>query len=258
MASPVDICNQALGEIGARANVSAFTDPTPAAQACQLYYDAMRKMLIRTAPWNFSRKQDNLSLLNQASVSPGVPFSWMYEYLYPSDCLKFRYMLQQPDGWPFTSGSISPPLTGDTPLFPYYATSRRAKFLVSTDVDTNNIRRKVLLTNLPTPIGVYSYDCQDVDLFDASFTEALVAVLAEKFVMPLTGNVGMKGTFIQIAKERVTEARAADGNEDLPTTDITADWVVARGIPNAYGYWGQTGFGPGVTSEAWDNLSWGS
>ena len=257
MASPVDICNRALGEIGARTNVNAFTDPTPAAQACQLYYDSMRQMLLRTAPWNFARKQVNLSLLKDAT-SGTCPFPWMFEYLYPSDCLKFRYMLQMPNGWPFTAGATTPPQTGDTPLFPYYATSRRGRFLVSTDVDSNNIPRKVLLTNLPSPIGVYSFDCTDVNMFDSSFSEALVAVLAEKFVMPLTGNAGMKGTFIQIAKDRVIEARAADGNEDLPTTDINVDWLDVRGVPNAYGYWGQTGFGPGITCESWDSLSWGS
>jgi len=259
MASAVDLCNRALDDIGARSNIASLTEPSASALACQRNYDPLRRLLIRTAPWNFTRKQ--LALTQVGSATTGnCPFPWMYSYAYPSDCLKFRYMLQIPTGWPFPTTPDGVPQTGVADTFSYYPVSRRAKFLVSSDQDSNNIPRTILLTNLNQALGVYSWDCQDVNLFDSAFSEALVALLAEKLVMPLTGNVQMKGSWLQLAKDRVMEARVMDGNEGLPTTDHVPDWIQVRGMPT--GYWGAppfglNGFGNGIWSESWDSLSWG-
>jgi hypothetical protein len=256
--SPVDICQEALNEIGSRSTLTALNDPTPQAQACQRAYDPMRKALLRAAPWGFSRKQLFLTQLKNAASDASMPFPWMYEYGYPSDCLKMRYTLQVPNGYPFPTTVA--PATGDSLLFPVYPTSRRAKFLLSTDLDAYGKNQKVILSNLTQAIGVYSYDVQDPDLFDSMFWEALVALIAEKLIMPLTGNVGLKGQYLQIAKERVMEARAADGNEGLPTTDHTPDWIQVRGFMADWYYSGFPAFGGGLSGmygEGWDNLGWG-
>lgn len=256
MPSAIDLCNRALGEIAGQVSISSFSENSPAAFACSLNYDPMRQMLLRAAPWNFARRQLALSQLGTANDGT-VAFPWMFSYLYPSDCLRFRYMLQVPNGWPFPTSSAVPQ-TGE-PFFCYSA-SRRARFLPSGGQDANGNARKILLTNLSAAFGVYSYDCTDVSQFDASFSEALVSLLAEKLVMPVTGNAGLKGTFIQLAKDRVMEARVADGNEGLPTTDSTPDWMTVRGQPTQYygiGAYGATDAGLGIWSEPWGSLSWG-
>lgn len=255
MASMFDICNRALGEIGSRATLTSFSDGSPASFQCQLNYDKLRKLLIRCAPWNFTRRQVNLSLLGTAPEGL-VPFPWMFKYLYPPDCIKFRYMLEIPNGWPFPTGPDAPPQTGDN-FFICFPVSRRGRFLVANDVDENGRARKVLLSNVCQAIGVYSVDETNVDLFDAGFEDGLVALLAEKIVIPLTGNAGMKGSFMQIAKERVTEARAMDGNEALPNTDHVPDWIQARGYGSDNYYSGPTQFGPGIIGESWENGGWG-
>lgn len=253
MPSAIDICNRALAEIAGRVSINTFDDASPAAFACKLNYDPMRQMLIRCAPWNFTRKPITLTQVGTAALGT-VPFPWMFSYAYPADCLKFRYMLEIPWGWPFPTTPTSPPQTGDTAFFPYFPASRRAPFLMSSDQDSHGNPRRVLLTNLCQAIGTYSYDCTDVSQFDSTFEEALVAVLAEKLVMPVTGNAGLKGTFIQLAKDRVLEARVADGNEGLPTTDHVPDWIGVRGIPSAYPFYPQYG---GIMQGQWDSLSWG-
>lgn len=259
MTSPVDICNRALGEIAARVIINSFDDPGPAALAARLNYDTVRRKLLRTAPWNFARKQIALSQLNVASTPPGVPFPWVFEYAYPSDCVKFRYLLVMPEGWPFPVQPDAPPQVGTTPLFPYYPVSRRARYLESSDLDpSSNKQRKVLLSNAPCAIGVYSYDCSVCDQFDEAFTDALVAILAEKFIMPCTGNVQLKGSFYQLAKERIMDARVADGNEGLPTTDHTPDWISVREFSGDWYYSGMPPFGQGVLGCSWDNLEWGN
>lgn len=261
MASAIDLCNRVLLDIGARGNsvatIASFTEASAAARACQLNYDAMRKLLIRCAPWGCTRKQLPLDLLGDAA-SGTCPFPWLYEYAYPSDCLKFRYLLQIPQNWPFPSSPTVAPAVGDTLVTPYVSTTRRQRFLISSDLDPAGNARKVLLTNTNQALGVYSYDCTNVDQFDASFTEALVAMVAAKLVMPLTGNTGLMPTFMQIAKDRVVEARVADGNENLPTTDHTPDWIIARGFQADFYYSGYLQYGPGVLSESWDSLSWGA
>jgi len=127
------------------------------------------------------------------SVTPQsgtCPFPWLYEYAYPSDCLKFRYLLQIPQNWPFPSSPTVAPAVGDTLVTPYVSTTRRQKFLRYVGPRSSGQRSKGLLTNTNQALGVYSYDCTNVDQFDASFTEALVAMVAAKLVMPLTGNAG--------------------------------------------------------------------
>ena len=53
---PVDICNMALSEIGARVKITNLTTDTgPAAVHCNIWYDQLRKQLLRSAPWGFAR-----------------------------------------------------------------------------------------------------------------------------------------------------------------------------------------------------------
>lgn len=253
MPSAIDLCNRALGKIAGRVSINSFSDASPAAFACSLNYDPIRQALLRMAPWNFARRQVQLTQVGTA-IAGNVPFPWMFSYLYPQDCLKFRYMLEIPWGWPFPSGPTTPPQTG-SPLFNYFPASRRCEFLPGSDLDVGGNARRILLTNVCQSIGIYNYDVTDVSQFDPSFSEALVSVLAEELIMPVTGNVGMKGSFYQIAKDKVMEARAADGNEGLPTTDHVPDWIAVRGIPAPYPFYPMYG---GIFQTGWDTFHWGS
>lgn len=257
MPSAVDIANEALGEIGARVIINNFSDNTPAANACRLNYDKCRQMLLRCAPWGFARKSLSLSQLGSAANGT-AQFPWMFSYAYPPDCIKFRYTLEIPLNWPFPSNPVSPPVTGDTLAFPYYPVSRRHRFLLSGDQDGAGNARKIILSNLCQPIGVYNYDATDVTQFDVGFWEALVAMLCEKLIMPTTGNVGLKGSFIPIVEKRIIEAKAADGNEGVPTTDINVDWIQVRGFQGDYYYSGIPQYGSGILQSNWDDLAWGS
>lgn len=241
----VDICNRALGAIGARATISSLNDPVQAAIQCKLNYAAMRKMLLRSAHWGFARRQ--VALAQIGSLSAGTaPYPWLYEYSYPSDCLKVRYLVE-----PSPVPPSSLPTTGET-LLPY-TSSRQWRFLIGNDLDSGGNARRMVLTNLFQAFAVYTVDVTNTDLFDDSFTEALVAGLASKLVIPLTGNVAMRQSFINEATSAVINARVADGNEALPSTSHTPDWIQARGIPDYYAYGG----GPGILFSTYDTLSWG-
>ena len=240
------ICNRALAEIGSRSKLAALSDATPQANACSLFYDPLRKMLLRAAHWNFAKQQTNLTLLGTLSAGT-APFPWQFKYAYPSDCLKLRYILQPPPA----DGAVIP---SDGTMFysPWIFPSRDNTFAVASDFDENNNRRNVIDTNVCQALGVYTGDVTDPDLFDPLFTEALVASLALKLVIPMSGNVGMKQAWMALARDAVESARASDGNEAMPRVDTVPDWIEARGIPSPFYGWGN-----GTWWSSWDNLSWG-
>jgi hypothetical protein len=121
MSSPIDICNRALSDIGARANITSFSENSAAAQQCALWYDHLRKALLRGAHWNFARAQVELSPLGDLA-SGTSPYPWPFKYTYPPDALKVRYVL--------------PPTPASGSLDPLFCTpSRNNRFLPINDLD---------------------------------------------------------------------------------------------------------------------------
>lgn len=222
MTSPVDICNRALSEAGARSTITDVDDGSEEGTVCALWYDVMRRRLLRAAPWAFARKTFSLSQLGSA-LDNTAPYPWLYKYTYPADCLRLRYILPPtpPRGDTNVVGTLS-----DNPYFG--GPSRANRFIVANDTDAEGNNRRVVLANIQSAQAVYIRDEQNPDIFDDLFTGALEAALAAKFAIPLSGNVAMRAQFIQSASDAIIQARAAD-NEALPTVDHTPDWIEARG-----------------------------
>lgn len=82
MASVVGICNLALRLLGAR-RITALTDSTEEARACNDVYETLRDSLLRAHPWNFATVRASLAASTTAPA-------WGYEKSYPlpSDCLR--------------------------------------------------------------------------------------------------------------------------------------------------------------------------
>lgn len=239
----VDLCNLALSEMGARASIVDLNENSKEAKACKLHYDQVRNELLRAAHWGFARSQKALTQLGTASEETSQ-HPWLYMYAYPADCIKMRYLMQTPTvntagaevvlvGDQFNGGVIPGP-------------SRANRFLIG-----NNGTQRVVLTNVQAAIGVYTGDITNPALFDEGFAQAVVASLAAKLCIPISGNAGIKAQFEQLAFRRVQEARAADGNEALASTDHVPDWIRGRTgsltADQAPGFW----YAP------WDSLSWG-
>jgi len=247
MTTDVDIVNLAISEIGKGPLITALDQSSPAAIQASLQYNPMRQQLLRAAPWGFARKtivMDQIGLL----VDGTAPYPWQAKYTYPEDCLKMRYVLPPP----FPTTDVDPDVSS-TVLAPWCMPSRSFRYIVAydeTEGDNDTIvTSKVVLSNLIGAYGVYTADVEDPGLFDPLFQNALVMALANKFVMPLTGNVGLKQGYAKLANEAVMEARATDGNESIPSTDHSVDWMVARN--SGYNYTNTSGVGPG-------GVNWGN
>jgi hypothetical protein len=247
MTSEVDMANRALGEM--RGNlISSFTDGSEEAKYVNLFYNNVRRKLLRTAPWGFCRATVQLTPTGSVINSPpNNTYPFVAQYAYPPDCVKLRYVLPQPP--PLPNQTI---LSTDESLFwsPWMMPSRQFRFLESF---TNGTR--MIQANITNAIGVYNADVQDPTLWDDLFEDAFAMALAYKLIMPLSGDVGLKSDFMNGALAAITAARAADGNEAQPTTDNTPDWIQARGYPSAP-------FGgvilPGQWMCTWDDYGWGS
>lgn len=238
MASQIDIWNLALSEIGTSSTVAAANEGSEEAIQCGIWYDTLRQTLLRSAPWAFARRQAPLSTLG--SLAQGTsPYPWPYKYAYPPDALRVRYIL--PPVASAAEGSSGAP-------------SRVNRFIPAYDKNIYEQPIKVLLGTVRDAQAVYIVDVTDVAQFDPSFRLALAAMLAYKVCMSLSGNVNLRADFRAAADMAVVSARAADGNEAMPTTDHVPDWITAR----------SGGYAPQMFNEIgnwfipYDTLNWGS
>lgn len=269
MASEINICNRALSEIGTRSSISAFDDGTAEGYNCGLWYDDLRKRLLRCAPWGFARRQLTLTQTGQFT-DLSSPYPFLFSYAYPADCIKLRYLLPPP---------IPPPAPTSTPIvgipipWPFVGPSRTNRYLVMNQPvppvgnpppGISPRYEKIIASNVWAAVGVYTADVQDVDLFDSMFEGALTSALASKLVIALSGNIGMKKDMEALADQAILQARVADGNEAITTSDHSVDWIAVRGA----GGWGNslggpngnTSIGPqwGAWNAAYESMGWSS
>lgn len=257
--NPVTACNLALNEIGNRTTISSInpSDGSTAANVASLFYVPKTQALLRAAHWDFCRKTLVLTQLKAVIVNgqissnpPQQPF--LYEYAWPPDCLKARFIMPtvplQPAGVPLT--------TGDMAATPNFNLTTRVPFVVGTDADQNGNPIKVILTNLPNAQLVYTADySQACDLWDPLFLSAETATLGAYFINALARNKEEMSQQIGIAKTALDTARAQNASEGLPTANINVDWLQARYQGGGCG-WAQTAMGPNGTYivGGWDSM----
>lgn len=259
--SPADIVNRALAEIGSRTLVTDLeSEDSPAAANARLFYTPLRQQLLRAAPWGFARKTLALTTLGMLTdVPPGSPYPFLMKYEHPADCLKMRYILPPPVTPTAGAETVDPPVSDVGLLwFPWCAPSRAWRYMIA--YESSPDARRVILSNVDRALGVYTADVTDPGLFDPLFANALSMLLANKLVIPLSGNVNMKASYLQQADRAVIEARAADGNEAIPSTDHNVDWITARNVGAGQGGFNGTVFGGpawGSWYSGYDQQNWG-
>jgi hypothetical protein len=263
MTSVLDIANRALSAIGARSGsagstsaLSSLNENSNEAFQVNLLFNSTRDDLLRSAHWNFAAKTATLSLLKSAPGTPQNPTTsavawnntfpappWLYEYGYPSDCLKMR-QLAPPGQYSAGGGNYAYPVGFNFGG----ACGPLNKFIVATDADSSGNPMSVVLTNVFGAIGVYTQQIINPDMWDVNFQSAMVAGLAARLVMPLTGDRGLAQMLVQETQMYVQNARVSDGNEGTTSVEREAEWIMARGQG---GGWIGTGF-----YAPWDSIGW--
>lgn len=287
---PSDIGNQSLDAIGWPRQIGDLEDGTREGNIINRAYMQDLMQLLRSAHWDFARKTSGMLLLADASgntpnVGTLVPQPWLYEYAYPTDCMKARFVpnnyTNQAVAVPANNIQIplNVPLTGAQSVVGVPPRVRPARFQVATDFnyppqqgqDTSNVQgvspqgRTVILTNVRNASLVYTALMLYPSVFDPLFRAALVAYIAAEVALPIWTEKDRKFGLqvrteqINIVKAKVQEARTMDGNEGTYSSDIAVDWLNFRNSGGAWNGWGSgadgAGGGPGSWGMGWDGLS---
>jgi hypothetical protein len=295
MTVPADIANRALDAAGwSGPMIGDLEEGTEQSKPLLRAYVPALHELLRSAHWNFARKQAPLALLADATgqtpnVGSLVPPPWIYEYQWPIDALKARFVpqnAQQQNMLPQFTGSFplvqGPPLPGTVSMpginvvNPFNVRLVPARFLVALDFnypavvgaitdwsqlpDIQNIQgvgpqqRTVVLTNVQNASLIYTAAVDYPDEWDALFQEAIVQLLASRVALPLAKDkkfgLAMRAQAIAACKDAIAQARITDGNEMWSSVDHMPDFLRAR---NAGASW-NANFGWGPDGGGWPGI----
>lgn len=234
--SQIDIANRALLSIGARASISSFSpsDGSVESDAINILWSPTFEQLGRAAPWNCLTKQKTLTMLYAAQGTPenpdGTSFTtppspWLYGYVYPADCLLFRFVVPS---YPNQTGSNPPATTISNSSAAWLPSGGQIPFAVTTLSDTNNTAQLMILTNQDQAQGVYNVNQQNPNGWDSLFQQAMVSTLGAYLVPALSLSLPLMKMSIDTAEAAIARARAQDGNEGVTSMDHTPDWMLAR------------------------------
>lgn len=285
---PTDIGNQALDAAGVEFTMGDIEEGTRPAQVLLRAYGQCLRQLLRAAHWDFARKQVPLVLLadatgqtpNVGTLVVGNGISGIYEYEYPIDCAKARFI-------PWNRSNVNPgaptgnivppnpsvPLMGGISQGPMgVGRIVPARFTISSDANYPPVQqmddwsvqgvspaaRTVVLTNVKDAELCYTAVMLYPSNWDVMFRAGLVSYLASEIAVALAKDkkfgLQMQDRLIAAVKQKLTQARLSDGNEGWYSSDIPVDWIQARATGGA---WGGNGWGGGaglmgVCGYGWD------
>ncbi len=189
--SATDVANLALSRMGHPVRIGNLYDGSMAAKKILDIYAQTRDELLRMDDWGFSQRSVALTLIKSAPangyIPPTVwssaypPLPWLFEYAYPTDCLKIRAIKQQP-------------------LYLPVVEPRPNVFQILND--TTQTPSKVIVCNVQNAIANYIAQVTDPSAWDVGFVEAMVASLCRRLAHVL-GNTDQ-------GKAEVAKSEAGD------------------------------------------------
>ncbi|MEI6282504.1 MAG: hypothetical protein WCP82_07290 [Alphaproteobacteria bacterium] len=201
LTTPVDICNAALGKLGAGIRLGSLLDGSVAGKIALDTYGQTRDKLLRDGNWGFARRDAVMVLLKSAPAGGYAvtawnsvthpPLPWKYAYRYPADCLKVRSIRRTPVFLP----EFDPqPVVFDTPNTVVVATEQ-----------------KVIVTQVASAVLTYTGQVVDPALWEASFVQVMVDAMAEIFAPTLGRNPQAQQIEDQMEVRAETEAAVVQG-----------------------------------------------
>ena len=178
MASVVDICNLALGNLGDAATVASIDPPEGSAQAehCARFYPMARDSLLELHSWGFATRRSQLALLGS-----GWP-EWDYAYAQPAETINIIAVLP-----PDASDDYSIGLTAGG--VPGSAGGVYVPQPFSCELDANGAN--VIMTDQVDAVLRYTARVSDPTKFSPLFTLCLSWHLASMLAGPiLKGDAG--------------------------------------------------------------------
>lgn len=158
---PVGICSMALGRLGVREITSLELSGDSVADKCRLYYDPIRKQILRDHIWNFAKKYDTIS--REGTEAPN--FNYSAKFKLPNDYLRLVRM--------YVGQDI------DRVASPTSSSHSRVNWVSAREADFDIAERYIYINTEENSIDiVYISDYTNVVYFDPIFIAALSAKLA--------------------------------------------------------------------------------
>ena len=268
MTANLDIANRALQFFGSRTNMNASEfaglSSNEAIQANLIMFK-LRDELNRMAPWNCTKKYTNLVYISSQPGTPenssagpplwvpGIPPpQWAYEYQYPVDCVRPRFIVPQ-----YTS------LAGGVPIYPLGTvqgfspigwTGPALKFEVGTD----QFYPLTFATILNPGIGYHVGDLITLQQPTNTFLQngvTYVMSVGAPAILQVTA-IGGGGTISQVQViNQIADATVGD-NVNIPA--VGGSYFQANSNPTQQASTQDRLGGPGNGSGATFGCAWGS
>lgn len=201
--SAVDIANQALVLLGAKA-ITSFTDGDTNADTMARLYEQTKHELFRAYPWNFATKRARLAKLSPDPITTDFKF----QYALPDDYIRVLRLWSPSAG----SGVIQGSDAG-------YGRYRSSNYDIHYSVEGKSV-----LTDVDPCYVIYIADV-DESQFMFQFTDAFIHRLAAKAAYGITGSNTRVNTLREDAAASLDEARTTDAlegsTEPLQSTRFT-------------------------------------
>jgi len=189
MASVVEMCNRALQKLGAK-RITAITEDSVNARACNTAYNPIRLAELRAHPWACATKRAAL-----AASSTDPLFVKQNSYPLPSDYVR---LLPNDDGYNYNS--------------------------LDWQIEAGNI-----VTDDNAPLNIrYIYDLEDPNIMDALLREALSCRLALELCEELTQSNQKKESLRLDYKDAIREARRVNAILNIAAKPPEDEWVTVR------------------------------
>lgn len=170
-----DICNMALSIIQ-RQRIDSLEDTSEEAKACAIYYEHVRRRLLKMYNWGFARHMEPLALRKE--TVPGFDLC----YGYPQECLTVQLVFDENHA------------------------RRREIEKQDFQIVTISGNDRVIATNVENAWAEYTYNVRNTEEFSEEFIEALARMLAASLALPLTGNSELMQMNMQLAQQSINIA----------------------------------------------------
>ena len=197
MVSKLDICNLALAQLG-QASISSLDQEDEQARRCTLFYEPVRREILRTHNWRFARGEAPLTLIEKDSMGSACP---QYVYAYPQDCL----FLQS--------------------VFPMDTPNKPVSFQ---ELYRKDLPGRVIICGAAQARACYTRDVTDTTIFDPAFIKVFSLALAADLAITLTGDMNLAQKMLQKYALALEEARRSNMTESFEIHTIESSFVEQR------------------------------
>ena len=196
MISKIDICNLALAHLG-QMPISSLEQEDEQARRCRLFYEPVRREVLRTHNWQFANTQTKLALVetNLQGMRPE------YTYAYPPDCLFLRKVC---------------------------ARSNPDQAVEFEELYRKDIPGRVIVCGAANALAFYTRDVSDTTIFDPAFVKAFSLALAADLAVTLTGDLNLAQRIFQKYSLSLEEARRSNMTENFEIHQAKSTFAESR------------------------------